>query len=96
MFLLSFVCDHAFFTEFVFFYSLYLVTVWLNGTWTGNETEKFVGFMIYVDNEFEDEESGHFVTPLPQGVSMTECHLDARSQYMHKVRHKRCNFSVLS
>jgi len=59
-------------------------TISLNGTHTGNGTEKFVGFMIYVYNQFEDEESGHFVKPLPEGVSMTECHLNARS-YINEV-----------
>lgn len=46
----------------------------LNGTQSGNNTEKFVGFIISVHNEFKDEESGQFVKRLPQGVSMTECH----------------------
>ena len=30
-------------------------------------------------NEFQDEESGHFVTPLPQGVIKEECHYNGRS-----------------
>ena len=30
----------------------------------------FTGFVIYIYNEYEDEESGHFVKPLPAGVSM--------------------------
>ena len=62
---------HCCFTSFIFWHPSALS---LNGTQTGNNTEKFVGFIIYVHNEFEDEESGHFVKPLPQGVSMTECH----------------------
>jgi len=42
----------------------------------------FTGFMIYVYNEFEDEESGHFVKPLPAGVSMEECHFNQTSQWI--------------
>ena len=76
-----------------FFFIFCTLPVWLNGTRTANETEKFVGFMIYVHNEFEDEESGHFVTPLPQGVSMTECHMNARS---YIVRFSRFGFSFYS
>ena len=40
----------------------------------------FTGFIIYIYNEFEDEESGHFVKPLPAGVSMEECHFNQTSQ----------------
>lgn len=68
------------------------ISVSLNGTHTGNGTEEFVGFMIYVYNQFEDEESGHFVKPLPEGVSMTECHLNARSYIVR--RKSVCQLSV--
>ena len=52
----------------------------LNGTHSDNVTEMFTGFIIYIYNEFEDEESGHFVKPLPAGVSMEECHFNQTSQ----------------
>ena len=42
----------------------------------------FTGFIIYIYNEFEDEESGHFVKPLPAGVSMEECHFNQTSQWV--------------
>ena len=54
--------------------------VFLNGTHSDNVTEMFTGFMIYVYNEFEDEESGHFVKPLPAGVSMG--HFNQTSQWV--------------
>ena len=38
--------------------------------------------MIYVYNEFEDEESGHFVKQLPAGVSMEKCHFNQTSQWV--------------
>ncbi|KAL9971701.1 hypothetical protein ACROYT_G017902 [Oculina patagonica] len=57
-------------------------TITLNGTVSGNATEKFTGFMIYVYNEFEDEDSGYFVKPLPAGVSMKECHFNMTSQWV--------------
>ena len=38
--------------------------------------------MIFIYNEFEDEESGHFVKPLPAGVSMKECHFNQTSQWV--------------
>ncbi|KAL9971715.1 hypothetical protein ACROYT_G017918 [Oculina patagonica] len=59
--------------------------VTLNGSGSGNATEKFTGFMIYVYNEFEDEDSGHFVKPLPAGVSMKECHFNMTSQLVEWV-----------
>ena len=42
----------------------------------------FTGFIIYIYNEFEDEESGHFVKPLPAGVSMEQCHFNQTSQWV--------------
>jgi len=60
-------------------------TIFLNGTHSDNVTEMFTGFMIYVYNEFEDEESGHFVKPLPAGVSMEECHFNQTSQWIEYV-----------
>lgn len=48
----------------------------------GSQSEKFTGFMIYIFNEFEDEESGHFIKPLPAGVSMEECHFNGTSQWV--------------
>ena len=60
-----------------------LPVVTLNGTGSGNTTETFTGFMIYVYNEFEDEASGHFVKPLPAGVSMKECHFNGTSQLVN-------------
>ena len=54
--------------------------VFLNGTNSDNVTETFTGFIIYIYNEFEDEESGHFVKPLPAGVSMKECNFKLTSQ----------------
>ncbi|KAJ7371729.1 hypothetical protein OS493_023064 [Desmophyllum pertusum] len=57
----------------------------LNGTRSGNATEKFIGFMISVYNEFHDEESGEFVKPLPAGVSMKECHFNSTSQMIEFV-----------
>ena len=38
--------------------------------------------MIFIYNEFEDEESGHFVKPLPAGVTMKECHFNQTSQWV--------------
>ena len=40
---------------------------------TGNGTERFVGFLIFAKNEFDDEDNGEFVTPLPNNVSKMEC-----------------------
>jgi len=56
-------------------------TIFLNGT----QSNKFTGFMIYIYNEFEDEGSGHFVKPLPAGVSMEECHFNLTSQWIEYV-----------
>ena len=60
--------------------------VWLNGTRSGNTTETFIGFMIYAYNEFNDEESGDFLSPLPAGVSKKECHFNSSPQYVSKAR----------
>lgn len=66
-----------------------IISVSLNGTWNnGNKTETFVGFAINVYNEFEDEESGYFVTPPPQGSAITKCHHDGRSYFV-------CNFALI-
>ena len=40
---------------------------------SGNSTEKFIGFFITARNEFNDEENGHFISPLPNGTSRMEC-----------------------
>ena len=40
---------------------------------SGNDTASFIGFMITAKNEFEDEENGQFIQPLPSGVSKMEC-----------------------
>ncbi|XP_068702513.1 uncharacterized protein [Montipora foliosa] len=61
-------------------------TISLNGTPNGNTTETFVGFIINVYNEFEDEESGQFVKPPPEGTSVTECHYSARSYFNEVVQ----------
>ncbi|KAL9971716.1 hypothetical protein ACROYT_G017917 [Oculina patagonica] len=66
-------------------------TITLNGTGSGNATENFTGFMIYVYNEFEDEDSGHFVKPLPAGVSMKECHFNMTSQLVEWVENSTSN-----
>ncbi|XP_068720394.1 uncharacterized protein [Montipora capricornis] len=56
-------------------------TISLNGTPNGNTTETFVGFIINVYNEFEDEESGQFVKPPPEGASVTRCHYRGKSHF---------------
>ena len=56
--------------------------VFLNGTQSDDVTEMFTGFIIYIHNEFEDEESGHFVKPLPAGVSMEKCHFNQTAQWV--------------
>lgn len=48
-------------------------TVRLSGLMSGNSTEKFIGFFITARNEFNDEENGHFISPLPNGTSRMEC-----------------------
>ena len=50
-----------------------LYAVRLSGLMSGNDTASFIGFMITVKNEFEDEENGQFIQPLPSGVSKMEC-----------------------
>ena len=40
---------------------------------SGNGTASFIGFLITAKNEFEDEENGQFIAPLPAGVSRMEC-----------------------
>ena len=61
---------------------LCIISVSLNGTPNGNTTETFVGFIINVYNELEDEESGQFVKPPPEGTSVTECHYLGRSYFV--------------
>ena len=50
-----------------------LCTVRLSGLMSGNSTASFIGFLITAKNEFEDEENGQFIAPLPAGVSRMEC-----------------------
>ena len=58
----------------------------LSGIRTGNKTETFVGFIIYIYNESADKPSGHFVTPLPQGVQKEECHFEIpRDETVRKI-----------
>jgi len=61
-------------------------TISLNGTRTGNKTEKFVGFIIYVYSEGTDEGSGFFVTPLPPGVSVEFCHFEPHDESRNPFR----------
>lgn len=69
-------------TSLIFLRSFCSNLVFLNGTHSGNATEMFTGYIIYIYNEFEDEESGHFVKPLPAGVSMKECHFNQTAQWV--------------
>ena len=69
-------------TPLIFLRPFCLNLVILNGTQSDNVTEMFTGFIIYIYNEFEDEESGHFVKPLPAGVSMEECHFNQTAQWV--------------
>ena len=50
-----------------------LRTVGLSGMLSGNDTARFIDFLITAKNEFEDEENGQFIAPLPAGVSRMEC-----------------------
>ena len=63
----------------------FILSVSLSGQQTGNKTETFVGFIFNVYNEFEDEPSGHFVAPLPQGVKKEECHYKNRSFMVSRI-----------
>ncbi|PFX23557.1 hypothetical protein AWC38_SpisGene11909 [Stylophora pistillata] len=38
--------------------------------------------MLYAYNEFEDEDSGDFLSPLPTGVSKRNCHFKSTAQYI--------------
>ena len=60
---------------------LCIISVSLNGSPNGNTTETFVGFIINVYNEFEDEESGQFVKPPPEGAFVTGCHYSGKSDF---------------
>ena len=40
---------------------------------SGDDTASFIGFMNTAKNEFEDEENGQFIQPLPSGVTRIEC-----------------------
>ena len=71
----------------IFFALLFKVS--LSGKQTGNDTEKFVGFIINIYNDFTDEPSGDFVTPLPQGVKEEECHYEGRSYIVSRVHYIR-------
>ena len=45
-----------------------------------------MGFIIYIYNESADKSSGHFVTPLPQGVQKEECHFEIpRDETVRKI-----------
>ena len=48
-----------------------------------------MGFIIYIYNESADKPSGHFVTPLPQGVQKEECHFEIpRDETVRKIYSK--------
>lgn len=53
-------------------------TVKLSGLMSGNNTTKFIGFLITARNEFDDEENGQFVAPFPAGVSRMQCKSDSQ------------------
>ncbi|CAH3045445.1 unnamed protein product, partial [Pocillopora meandrina] len=57
-------------------------TITLNGTRSGNMTQNFTGFMLYAYNEFDDEDSGDFLSPLPAGVSKRECLFNDTGQFI--------------
>lgn len=57
-------------------------TISLNGTRSGDITQNFTGFMLYAYNEFDDEDSGDFLPPLPAGVSKRACHFKGTAQYI--------------
>ena len=40
--------------------------------------------MLYAYNEFDDEDSGDFLSPLPAGVSKRECHFKDTGQFVSK------------
>ena len=80
------VAYYFYFTD-LFFALLFKVS--LSGKQTGNDTEKFVGFIINIYNDFTDEPSGDFVTPLPQGVKEEECHYEGRSYIVSRVHYIR-------
>ena len=44
-----------------------------------------MGFIIYIYNESADKSSGHFVTPLPQGVQKEECHFIPRDRTVRQI-----------
>ena len=48
-----------------------------------------MGFVINIYNDFTDEPSGDFVTPLPQGVKEEECHYEARSYIVSRIHYIR-------
>ena len=48
-----------------------------------------MGFIINIYNDFTDEPSGDFVTPLPQGVKEEECHYEARSYIVSRIHYIR-------
>lgn len=54
---------------------------------SGNETEKFIGFLITAKNEVDDEENGNFIAPFPDGASRMEC----KNQTSQMVRQGRVN-----
>lgn len=45
-----------------------------------------MGFIIYIYNKSAYKPSGHFVTPLPQGVQKEECHFEIpRDETVRKI-----------
>ena len=48
-----------------------------------------MGFIINIYNDFADEPSGDFVTPLPQGVKEEECHYEGRSYIVSRIHYIR-------
>ena len=73
----------------IFFFFCITVLVSLSGKQTGNQTEKFVGFIINIYNDFTDEPSGDFVIPLPLGVKEEKCHYEGRSYIVSRIHYIR-------
>ena len=48
-----------------------------------------MGFIINIYNDFTDEPSGDFVTPLPQGIKEEECHYEGRSYIVSRIHYIR-------
>ena len=46
-----------------------------------------MGFIVNIYNDFRDEPSGDFVTPLPQGVKEEACHYEGRSYIVSRIHY---------